>query len=178
MWNGKDHHQTGTLFNIDASIYSLWAGNSFAVGGALSYSKLLEAADYGVGKGLSGDLNVYIPSKAFQQLAATETTYRRYSEAPNKASNGVQSLEFFYQAGKMTVKPSIHVKPQEAFMVPKVGGHRIGASDVTFKLPGYNDDMFIQLPTNAGVALRAFSHQGWFFETPAKMVKLTGISYA
>lgn len=168
---------TGSLFNIDASVYSLWAGNSFNVNGGLTYQKLLQAADYGVGKGLSGDLNVYIPSKAFQQLASVESAFRRYNEAPNKATNGAQSLEFFYQAGKMTIKPSIHVKPQEAFMVPKVGGHRIGASDVTFKLPGYNDDMFIQLPTNAGVALRAFSHQGWFFEAPAKMVKLYGITY-
>jgi hypothetical protein len=62
-------------------------------------------------------------------------------------------------------------------MVPKEGGARIGASDVTFKLPGYGEDLFIQLPTAAGVALRAFSHQGFFFNKPAHMVRLTSITY-
>lgn len=169
---------TGTLFNIDASTYSLWKGNSFTVNGALSYEKLLEAADFAVGKGLSGDINVYIPSKAFMQLAKTEATYRRYAEAPTNAENGVSSLTFNYQAGKMKVKPSIHVKNSEAFIVPVNGGYRIGASDVTFTLPGYSDDMFVQLQSNAGVGLRAFSHQGLFFEAPAKIVKIDAITYA
>lgn len=170
---------TGSLFNIDAAVYSLWKANTVAVSAAISLDKILEVVDSAVSKGLKGDVNVYICATKFRILSATDAGLRRFnsSEDNKNAVKGSESISFFHQTGKLFIKPSLHVKQADMFVVPVEGGYRIGASDVTFNTPGMEGEkLFHQLESNAGVGLRAFTHQGLFFEKPAHLAKGTGIS--
>lgn len=174
-------NNNGTLYGIDASVYSLWKSSVKTSVGALTIKAILQTIDLAVAKGLKGDVNVYIPSKAFQSLSTVEMTYRRYDQSyePKKAVAGVQALEFNHQMGRLFIKPSIYVKAGDFFVTPVEGGYRIGASDVTFNTPGYsNKDMFLQLTGEAGVGIRCFSHQAFFFEKPAHLAKGEGVTYS
>ena len=172
---------TGSLYGIDASAYSLWKSSIKTSVGALTLKAILQTLDLAIAKGLKGDVNVYIPSKAFQSLSTVEATYRRYDQSydAKKQETGAQSLVFNHQMGKLFVKPSIYVKASEFFCLPVDGGFRIGASDVTFNTPGREkDEMFLQLPNEAGIGLRCYSHQAFFFEKPAHLAKGTGVTYS
>jgi len=172
-------NNTGTLYNIDAGTYSLWQSSINSSVGAMTLADILETIDLAVNKGLEGDCNVYIPTIAYTPLSNEQSALRRHGDKIKEANNGFTGLQFFHQTGVVNVKPSIYVKQGEFFVCPVVGGHRIGASDVTFKTPGMPDEeLFHQLESSAGVGLRCFSHQAVFFEKPAHLAKGTGVTYS
>lgn len=60
---------TGTLFNISASQYSLWKGNTYgASSAALSLAKIERAISLGVQKGLDGDVTCFVNPKTLSDL--------------------------------------------------------------------------------------------------------------
>jgi uncharacterized protein YmfQ (DUF2313 family) len=66
------------------------------------------------------------------------------------------------------------VKAGEAFIFPPKRCKRIGAQEVSFKTPGREDEIFLQLANNAGFELRVYTYQALFIEAPAKCVKISG----
>ena len=137
--------------------------------------------DEAIDKGLEGDVKVYIPSIAYTELSDTQSGLRSYdkSYSNSEAVNGFRGLKFWHQSGMLTIKPSIYVKQGDIFVCPVKGGHRIGASDVTFNTPGMEEEkLFHQLESSAGVGLRCFSHQAMFFEKPAHLSKAEGVTYS
>lgn len=170
---------TGTLFGIDASVYSLWKANTFAVGGALTLAKIQEAVATAAARGLSEDVNIYVAPKVWQELSTEQVAYRMLdsSYSSSKAKNGFEGLEFYSQNGKITVFAHKYVKDGEAFMFPVSRAVRIGSSDISFNIPGTdNGQIFIQNPTTAGFTFRIFSQQSLLVTKPANCTKLTGIS--
>lgn len=174
-------NNTGSLYGIDASAYSMWKSSITSSVGALSLKAILELVDDAINKGLEGDVNVYIPSKAFTALSSEQAALRKFdaSYKSDKGQNGFKGLTFWHQSGELRIKPSIYVKQGDVFICPVEGGHRIGASDVTFNTPGMNEEkMFHQLESNAGVGIRCFTHQSVFFEKPAHLSKGEGVTYS
>lgn len=80
------------------------------------------------------------------------------------------------QAGKCKIIPSIYVKEGDAFGLAQ-GGYwkRIGASDVTFNMPGFGDQIFFILPSNAGVEARCYTNQAMFCDAIGKNFYISGI---
>lgn len=170
---------TGSLFGIDASVYSLWKANTFAVGGALTLAKIQEAVATAAARGLSEDVNLYVAPSVWQDLSTEQVAYRMLdsSYSKSKVTNGFEGLEFYSQNGKITVFAHKYVKDGEAFMFPVSRAVRIGSSDISFNIPGTdNGQIFIQNPTTAGFTFRIFSQQSLLVTKPANCTKLTGIS--
>lgn len=169
----------GTLFGIDAAVYSLWKANTYAVGGALTLAKLQAAVATAAARGLSEDVEVYVSPTVWQQLSTEQVAYRMLdsSYSAKKVVNGFEALEFHSQNGKLSVMAHKYVKDGEAFMFPTKRAVRIGSSDVSFNIPGTdNGQIFIQNPTTAGFTFRIFSQQSLLVTRPAVCTKLTGIS--
>lgn len=167
----------GQLFNIDASVYELWAGTTLSSTGTLTLAKIMNGVSKAVERGLSEDVVVLVSPRAFQVLNSDQSMLREYNAAGGTAENGFKGITFTGPNGKVEVVQHLFVRDGDAYIVPPKRCRRIGATDITFNTPGRDGEIFLQLPSNAGFELRAYSNQAVFAETPARLVKLTGITY-
>jgi hypothetical protein len=170
---------TGTLFNISAATYALWAGNTYGAGSAaLTMGKLLSANSLAVQRGLNEDATVMLNPDTWTNVMSDLAALRRYDGSYSKSqlSNGTEALEFHAQNGKLNIVSHNIVKQGEAFIFPHKKAMRIGAWDISFKTPGKTEEeIFMQLQGYAGYELRNYTDQHFFMETPARCVKITGI---
>jgi len=170
---------TGSLFGISASQYSLWKGNSHAVGGALSFNKLAKGLAKPVAKGLQSDVTVYVNPASWADLMTEQAGSRRFDvsyKAGGTAQNGSEALEFFSQNGKMTIVASIFVKEGFAYAINHDQFLRVGSTDLTFKNPLSNEDFFHLLENNAGVGIRCYTNQALFCTKIGHQLLFTGIT--
>lgn len=173
---------TGSLFNIDASAYNLWKGNSHTASGTLSLSDIYAGVSKAVGRGLSEDVTAYVNPDTWKDLssdlAAMRTLDSSYSSSNQK--NGQESITYFGQNGKIEIVSHNCVKGGDCFIVPLKRIKRIGASDIRFRPFGGSADerFFLELSDNAGYELRTYSDQAVFIERPAATVKITGFTNA
>lgn len=170
---------SGTLFNISASTYSLWAGNSYSAGSAaLSLAKIERAIALAVAKGLDSDVMVIVNPKTWADLLVEQAALRKFdsSYSPSEVDNGGKSIKFYGQNGMITIEPSIYCKEGYAYILCMQEFNRVGSTDVTFKRPGMEGNFFRELENSAGVELRCFSDMALFCAAPGKNVIITAIT--
>jgi hypothetical protein len=170
---------TGTLYNISASSYALWKGNSYSAGSAkLTFKKIQHAVALAVSKGLDEKVTVFCSPATWADLNTDLGALQRMDSSyrKNKGEQGFESISFYGANGEIEVVPSIYCKEGEAFCVPLSRLKRLGSSDVTMKMPGQSEDQLVlQLPSNAGYEMRLFYDGNLFCERPAWLVKITAI---
>ena len=169
---------TGTLFGVSASTYTLWKASSYAAGSAaLSQAKINAAVAKAVAKGLDDDVILMVNPSTWGNLLTDQAALVRNKgqEIKNVVVNGAKSIEFFSQNGKIEVIPSIYVKEGMAFGLQKDTWKRIGAQDVSFKTPSMGDNIFLHIPTKAGFEIRCYTNQAIFSEAPGRNFLITGI---
>lgn len=169
---------TGVLFGIDASQYSLFKGNTYsASSAALSFTKVQDAVAKAVEKGLDNDVMVIVNPLVWSDLLNDEAANRSYDQSysPKKSENGSKEIMFHGQNGMIEIVSSIYCKRGFAYVISPDEMMRIGSSDVTFKLPGTSDEFFRHLDTHAGVELRCYCDQALFCFNIAKNVLITDI---
>lgn len=170
---------TGVLFGIDASQYSLFKGNTYSAGNAaLSFAKVQDAVATAVEKGLDNDVMVIVNPMSWSDLLNDEAANRMYDQSysPKKSENGSKEIMFHGQAGMIEIVSSIYCKRGFAYVISPDEMMRIGSSDVTFRLPGTNDEFFRHLDTHAGVELRCYADQALFCFSPNKNVLISNIA--
>lgn len=172
---------SSTLFNIDASQWDLWAGNTYsASSGPLTFSKLQNAIAVAVGRGLDEKVVVLVNHKTWANLLTDQAAVRRFdsSYSKSKAEAGSESLVFYSQNGPMEVLSHPCVKEGEAFVLPLDRVRRIGAgtSDMMF-MPqsASNEEYFQYVPGFNSYEIRLYSNQAIIDELPARAVKITNI---
>ncbi len=169
---------TTSLYGITKASYSLWQPTNFAVNGALTFSKVNEAIALATGKGLDEDLCLYISPEVWGDLIDTEVNRVHYDKQPgsSRADVGASGIQFYSQNGTITIKPSIYCRNGFGFMLSPRLYKRIGATDLTFKLPDRGDEFFRHLDDVAGYELRAYVNHALFTKAPGKSVLLTNIA--
>lgn len=179
-----------SLFGIAVSTYSMFKGNSYAVSASLSVTKILNGLLDAIGKGLMEDVVLLCSPAAFQGLvnplvdpkASTGGTSTQVGGTQLKRDSGrllelgSDSCKIIGNQGVITVVPHLFVKDGEAFAFPLSALKRVGATDVTFNLPGRGDEFFLHVPDAAGFELRCYSNQALFSPSPARLTKYTSIS--
>jgi hypothetical protein len=170
---------TGTLFNIDAAAFNLWKANTYAVGGVLTFGKILTAVSYPVARGLDSKATLYVNPFTWAGLANDLASLRKLDSSydEKKGKNGVESIEFIGQNGVISLVPHSMVKEGEAFMFPDGDMKRVGAQEVSFKTPGRpeQDEIFLHVPDKNGYEIRLWTDQALFCKRPARLLKFTGI---
>jgi hypothetical protein len=171
---------TGVLYNIDASLYNLWAGNVYdAQSAALSFQKILSAVAEAVEKGLDQDVVCMLSPKTWANISSDQAALRMYDDSykTSKLENGASEYSFAGQNGKIDIVSSIYVKEGECFIFPPKRLKRIGAMNISFKMPGrqQQEDFFLELTSQAGYELRAYTDQTLFSDSPARLVKIVNI---
>ncbi len=164
-----------SLWNIDASVYTLWHANVYdALSANLTMGKLQSAIQKAVQKGLDGDVNVIVNPATWATLNTDLAALRRFIEDSTEGELGVESIKYLYSGGKMDIVSYNLCKEGECFIMPKKGVSRIGAADIGFKLPG-GDNGFLHVPDRMGYEFRLFSSQAFFTPFVAKLVKIKNI---
>jgi len=169
---------TGTLFNISATTYSLWKGNTFSAGGgALTFNKLQLSLTRAIEKGLDGPVLVLVNPKAWANMLNDQAALRMYdsSYSPVQMQSGGKSILFHGQTGSMEIEPSIYVKEGYAYMLSMDDWCRVGSTDMTFRRPGQGDEFFRDLENSAAYELRLFTDQCVFCAAPGKNVLISSI---
>lgn len=170
---------TGVLFDINAAQYELWKGNVENVGGELTFDKLIKFMARPVEKGLESDTVCIVNPKTWSSLMKDQAALRKFdsSYSTKKLENGTMAIEFFHQAGKIEVHSSIYCKEGYAYVIAPEDFLRVGATDITFSLPGLPDNFLVIAPNNAGYELRCYSNQSLFCKAIGKTLLLTGITH-
>lgn len=168
---------TGTLFNISASQYNLWKGNTYGAAGALSFAKLTKAASRPVEKGLDSKLTFFVNPRGWADLLNDQAALRMYDQSYTSAQlqNGAKSLKFHSQNGELEIIPSIYIKEGYAYGLSLEEFMRVGSSDISFKRPGYGDEFFRDLENAAAYELRLYTDQAVFCMAPGKSVLISGV---
>lgn len=170
---------TGVLFGIDASVYTLFKGNVYSAGNtALSFAKVQEAVAKAVEKGLDNDVMVLVNPNTWSDLLTDQAALRMYdsSYSSAKMENGAKELKFHGQNGMIEIVPSIYCKEGYAYVLSTDDMVRIGSSEVTFKRPGKEGDFFRELENAAGYELRCYCDQALFTHSVAKNVLINNIA--
>lgn len=172
---------TGSLFGINASTYNLWKANSFPVGGKLTMTKLMQAVNTAVVRGLQGNAHCYLSTYAWTDLNNDMASLRRYTENTKMGMDqGANELKFYgVTGGELTLCPHPMIMAGNAYVVPDDNLLRIGSTDTTFESPtidGASSAFFQHMEDRAGVELRAYWDQALVSTQPAKLVRLTGIA--
>ena len=170
---------SGSLFNINASTYSLWKGNTLDLGGSapLSFASVQDAIAKAVEKGLDSAVTTYVNPRSWSDLLTEQTALRQFdsSYSVNVSENGSQELTFYGQNGKVEIVPSIHVKEGNAYVLCMEELMRIGSTDITFHRPDQEGNFFREVENAAAYELRAYSDQALFCSAPGKSTLITGI---
>jgi hypothetical protein len=166
---------TGELFNINAGTYQLWQANSYAVGGNLSLTAIMQAASIGMIFGLEKGLLLCSPSK-FAQLASDEAALRRYIQDQRETKRGVKGISFLLGSVDVEILPHPLVRDGSAMILNESSIQRIGATDITFGMPGSESKMEVHVTDQTALEMRSMSDQAIFSDMPASCVLMTGIS--
>jgi hypothetical protein len=172
-------NNSSLLFNIDASVYSLWKSTQYAPSsGALTFQKVKKAIALGVAKGLDEDIKLYVNPSTWDDLNSDLAALRKTSkDEVKKVEFGAEEIVYHSQNGQTSIVPSIYVKEGIALGLcnPEDYWKRIGAADVSLNAPGFGGELFLHLPSNAGIEARAYTHQAVICEAPAKQFIITNI---
>lgn len=173
---------TGTIFNVDASEFELYKGNTVNVGtnftaGAafISFEKVEEAIARAMEKGLDEeDVVALVHPKHWNKLMTDLAAKRMYdSSYSNKEfQQGTQALTFYGQCGKIEVVSSLYVKEGFAYVFPPNELERIGSTDVTFEMPGFEGKFFRLMDSANGYELRLYTDQALFSPAIGKFTLL------
>lgn len=170
----------GTLFNISAASFSLWKGTTISTVGQISHGKIQDAVSRAVNKGLMEKVVCLVSPKAWSVLNTDQAALRVFdsSYSTSKASNGSESLTFFGANGKIEIVSHPLAKDGDVFIVPLEDDLlRLGSTDVTFGVPGMDEQFFTLVSGSNAVELQCMCDQAIFIEKPAHSVLMTGITY-
>jgi hypothetical protein len=173
---------TGTLFNISATTYSLWKGNSVAAGGNLSLALVNKLAERNLNKGAGQSFVLLVNPGSWRALVSTEAGLRSYDKSydPKQAEDGFETIKFHSLNCQVKVLTHPMVKEGDAFLVDPQSWYRVGSQDWTFDrdVDGSTGVYFRDLENNAGFELRMYTNQCAFSERPGSSGIFTGVTSA
>jgi hypothetical protein len=171
--------KSGTVWNISNATYALWKPQSFPVGGQLTFEKVLAGINPIAALGFTGEIRVFVNPATWQDLAEDQAALVKHDDkSGGDVSMGYESIKFYGQCGVVSIEPHIYVKRGMAFGLPKGECQRIGSTDLTMQMPGYDGKLLRELEDYAGVEARCYYDQAFFCKHPAYMIKYTGITNA
>lgn len=190
---------SGTVLGLNVATYGLWRSNTFAVGGALTLTKFLQAttilsinagdaADFGAGgkedspgtDKQEAEPYVFLCSPYTQiDLITEQAALRRYTSAAElkKMSAGGSGLVLDTPVGPVRVVSSSYVKAGHAFFLRPSEWHLIGSALPTFGLPNRpgGEGLYLDIPDKNVFEFRRYYDLGVVADVLNTSLKLTGI---
>lgn len=170
---------TGSLNNIDASVYPEWRASEVAITGKATFEKVMRTMIRSAEFGAVGTVKFLCSNGAWIDMMTDLSALRRFSEkAGGKLEQGGSSLQFYGPNGmKIIFEPTPYMKEGYMIGINPEKCRRVGATDDTARINGRSDsDIFFDLPSYNGVELRRYWNQGFFTPEPTSLVLVTGVT--
>lgn len=170
---------TGSLFGVTYSGYSLLQAVQNTAVGQPSMAALLALAARAQSRGLEEDVEVWISPKGFNNAMVDVAALRRIGGGdytPGKLQNGAKAVEFFCQSGALRLVSHPFMKNGELLGVAPSNLARIGAKDITDNLGGL--DLSVMQGSNNAFEFRLFTNQAIVNIAPAQSFLGTGVTLA
>lgn len=175
----KVFSNTGSLFGIDAAVFDVWAGNTFAAGAAqFTFGVLDQALNRVYGRGAEGEMVCFVSPATWGTLNTDIAGRRQYDSSykPMVGELGVESLKYHSINGIIEVVSHRMVKEGDAFLFVKKELTRVGGTDIAFRdVDGAGENFFFVHPTKSGYGLRSYSDQAIMSRAPSHAVYVSGI---
>jgi len=169
---------TASSFGIDPVAYGLWKGLKYGCGAKrLTFPRLMEAVQKGCDRGLDRDVEVVTSYDSWRTLMVDQAALRQYDDSytPTEAVNGSEAITFHFLNGKISIRPSRFVRRSDTFIFASGDWKRFGSSDLSLKIPGFEDDLMVKPINNNLFIFRSFSDQQVFCYMPSQSVFVDGI---
>lgn len=184
---------SGVLLGVDQAVNPLWRVNQSNAAGALSFEKVADGVAKAVGRGLAEKLTLHVHPRVFASMMPDFNTLKDTS-APTatgkfksrifstssevkKLEHGVYGITFIVGSVEVVLVANPFIKVGHAFGVADGELMRCGSSDITYKIPGEDQEKYFhRLPDVAGLELRVFSDQALFSVTLNKHLHIYGIT--
>ena len=170
---------TGTLFNISASVNASWRAQTFSAGSAtLTRAKIGQFASRMFPYGLTDGGTLFVSGATFADLAEEADALVRWTDSNSSGvkRQGDNVIEYRSPIGLIKVALHRYMKQSIAPFIANGVLKRVGSTDLAFQLEGTNDKFYLELPSNAGAQIRLYSHQAPVIEIPAHCGLITAIS--
>lgn len=187
---------SGTLLGIAQASNPLWRVNQYNVAAPatptvpanLSFEKVADAVAKAVGRGLAEKLTLHVHPRVFASLMPDFNTLKTgasnfksriftTSSEVKKMEHGVYGITFIVGSVEVVLVANPFIKVGHAFGVADGELMRCGSSDITYKIPGEEQEKYFhRLPDVAGLELRVFSDQALFSVTLNKHLHLYNIA--
>jgi len=171
---------TGSLFGISTSAYSLWKGSRSTLASTkLTLGRIQDVIANAVNRGgLDGDVVAYVNPRTWATMVTTEAGARRYdgSYKTSEFDNGAEAITFYHQTGKSIIKSHRFVKEGQSFLLHQADWSRSGSAEVSFTVPGIDKEIIFPLENQAAMAFRSYADQYIFCNAPAKSILVDGIN--
>lgn len=186
MMDGIDKQltNTGSLYGIDASVYTMWRPNQVsALDAPPTLDILFRALKAPVGRGLIAKrMLAYVNEALFTDIASDATTLRTFTE-DQKAGVEQGTHKLVVNGSNNNVLEIIShpmVKQADGFIINKKDWVRGGDTDITNGLPKNGsagaEQMFFNLQDVTAMEFREFSSQFFFGRRPSHQTKITNIA--
>ncbi len=172
----------GTLYNISAATYGLWAGNviTAAVSTDLGFKLAIQLDSVIRSRGGMGDQLGLVNPDTYTTLIGSVEAARTYGGEQYKKAEidrGTQQLRYFSPTGTTTIMAHPLVKHGDYFSLRKGKWIRAGACDPTADIPGDGGKVLYDLQDYPGKELRMMANSTWFTMRPAASGMVTGLTY-
>jgi hypothetical protein len=166
--------QTGTLFGINVSNYSLWQATNYNCNGRyLSFELIQDGIAQMVNRsGQDGDIKIYLNPNAWARLAIDQAAQRMYDSSykATRAENGFNELRYESQNGSASIVSHRCVKEGEAFGLYLPSWVRGGSAEVAMTIPGSNVPIIYPLESQQGFKFNSYADQFVFSNSPAQNI--------
>lgn len=171
---------TGTYFNIAKQTYNLWRASVMTSVGEFSPSILVTAATKAMNRGFSaGKLTAVMAPRAWGVLNSALMVNEMWTDG--KASmkkTGASEIEVQMGAVTITCLPHPFQKQGQCYVYPEEWYKRIGSVDLSFDIPGTDDEYLVPIQGKTGCQMQCRSDFQGFIEKPAYGVHISGITYS
>lgn len=175
------HYQldtSGSVFGINNSTYGLWKGNEFSVGGALTLAKVLKGSARAVGKGGLDEDCILVTSPTTWENLNSDLAALRSQDSSYRASSaeiGAKAITYHAQFGAIDIIAHPYCMEGFAYLMPKTALRKVGATDITFGVPGKDGEVFEVLESVAAYQMTGRYSYQMLLPQPAKCVLYTDI---
>jgi hypothetical protein len=166
---------SGTLFTVNAAIWSIFKGNEFDLASAPlnvgSWTQIMATIQ---SRGLVSDASMLIGPFGWADFLADLTALREVDSSykSTQIDVGHKTITMFSQNGATKVVSHPLIKDSEALIYPDGSLSRIGSTDLSFQSRQGNDNFIYELPSNFGYGLRCFWDLAIFATNPSHMARV------
>ncbi len=180
---------TGTVFNIDKALYSVWRGNVTASVGPWSAGALLALASKAINRGFQGRMAALMSPTAWNVLNSRIVSAQVFDQSysVSKIKEGTNAIEVSGNGVVIECYSDSYQAQAEVMLLPKDYVKRIGSAmegsepgkerDISFAIPGSSMEFLLPVAGKTAVEMQCRSDQAIYIQRPAWSVLGKGLTF-